>query len=114
MDSDKELQEQGYERKRRLTFPDGTLGDVSYSVTFFDDERGRMALGCKPKAATLRHKGELVYSFPTEIYEQALLHDTLGGPPDDFFSVVQLAWARQFRNWYDDVALYVSPFAGLI
>ena len=45
---------------------------------------------------------------------QAFLHDTLGGPPDDFFSVVQLAWARQFRNWYDDVALYVSPFAGLI
>ena len=114
MDSDKELQEQGYERKRRLTFPDGTLGDVSYSVTFFDGEQGRMALGCKPRAATLRHKGELIYSFPTEVYEQALLHDTLGGPADDFFSVTQLAWARQFRNWYDNVALYVSSFAGLI
>ena len=114
MDSDKELQEQGYERKRRLTFPDGTLGDVPYSVTFFDGEQGRMALGCKPRAATLRHKGELIYSFPTEVYEQALLHDTLGGPADDFFSVTQLAWARQFRNWYDNVALYVSSFAGLI
>ena len=114
MDSDKELQEQGYERKRRLTFPDGTLGDVSYSVTFFDGEQGRMALGCKPRAATLRHKGELVYSFPTEVYEQALLHDTLGGPADDFYSVTQLVWARQFRNWYNDVALYVSSFAGLL
>lgn len=114
MDTDKELQEQGYERKRRLTFPDGTLGDVPYSVTFFDGEQGRMALGCKPRAATLRHKGELVYSFPTEVYEQALLHDTLGGPADDFYSVTQLVWARQFRNWYDDVALYVSSFAGLI
>ena len=30
MDSDKELQEQGYERKRRLTFPDGTLGDIPF------------------------------------------------------------------------------------
>lgn len=114
MDSDKELQEQGYERKRRLAFPEGTLGDVPYSVTFFEGEQGRMALGCKPRAATLRHKGELVYSFPTEVYEQALLHDTLGGPADDFFSVTQLAWARQFRNWYDDVALYVSSFAGLL
>ncbi len=114
MDSDKELQEQEYKRKRRLAFPDGTLGDVPYSITFFDDEQGRMALGCKPRAATLRHKGELVYSFPTEVYEQALLHDTLGGPADDFYSVTQLVWARQFRNWYNDVALYVSSFAGLL
>ena len=29
LDSDKELQEQGYERKRRLAFPDGSVGDVS-------------------------------------------------------------------------------------
>ena len=29
LDSDKELQEQGYERKRRLSFPDGSVGDVS-------------------------------------------------------------------------------------
>lgn len=114
LDSDKELQEQGYVRKRRLPFPDGTVGDVSYSVTFFDDEQGRMALGCKPKAATLRHKGELIYKFPTEVYEQALLDNTLGGPTDDFFSVTQLARARQFRNWYDNVALYVSSFAGLM
>ena len=114
LDSDKELQEQGYERKRRLTFPDGTVGDVSYSVTFFDDEQGRMALGCKPKAATLRHKGELVYLFPSELYERALLDNTLGGPEDDFYTVTQLAWARQFQDWYDNVALYVSSFSGLV
>ena len=30
LDSDKELQEQGYERKRRLSFPDGSVGDVSH------------------------------------------------------------------------------------
>jgi len=113
-DSDKELQDQEYKRKRRLPFPDGSIGDVPYSVTFFDDEQGRMALGCKPRSATLRHKGELVYSFPTEVYERALLHNTLGGPSDDFFSVTQLVWARQFRNWYDNVALYVSSFAGLL
>ena len=114
LDSDKELQEQGYERKRRLAFPDGSVGDVSYSVTFFDGEQGQIALGCKPKAATLRHKGELIYTFPAELYEKALLQDTLGGPADDFYTVTQLAWARQFRNWYDKVALYVSSFAGLI
>ncbi len=114
LDSDKELQEQGYARKRRLDFQDGTVGDVSYAVTFFEDDRGRMALGCKPRAATLRHKGELIYSFPAEVYERALLHDTLGGPSDDFFSATQLVWARQFRDWFDRVALYVSSFAGLL
>lgn len=114
LDSDKELLDQGCVRKHRLAFQDGTIGDVSYAVTFFDDEKGRMALGCKPKAATLRHEGELIYVFPVEVYERALLHDTLGGPTDDFFTVTQLVWARQFRDWYDSVAPYVSSFAGLI
>ena len=114
LDSDKELLDQGYVRKRRLDFQDGTVGDVSYVVTFFEDEAGRMALGCKPRAATLRHEGELIYNLPSEIYEEALRHDTPGGPADDFFTVTRLVWARQFRSWYGNVEPYVSSFAGLI
>lgn len=113
LDSDKELQEKGFSRKRRLAFPEGHLGDVAYSVTFFENEDGTTALGCKPKAATLRHKGELIYTFPTERYEEALVADTLGGASDDYFTVGQLAAAKSFQVWSENVVPYISSFAGL-
>jgi hypothetical protein len=114
LDSDKELQEGGYARKRRIEFPEGLLGDVAYSVTFFDREDGVMALGCKPRSATLRHKGELLYEFPTSVYEQALVHDSFGGSPDDYFTVMQLTSAKEFEAWMSHIVPYVASFAGFI
>ncbi|MDR2528640.1 MAG: hypothetical protein LBD04_06450 [Synergistaceae bacterium] len=110
LDSDKELQDQGYARKRRIEFPSGLLGDVDYSVTFFDREDRVMALGCKPRAATSRHKGELLYLFPTSIYEQALTNDSLGGAPDDYFTVAQLTTAKTFDAWVNNILPYITSF----
>jgi hypothetical protein len=113
-DSNRELQDGGYTRKRRIEFPVGLLGDVEYSVTFFEREDGRMALGCKPRAATLRHKGDLIYSLPVSVYEQALIHDTLDGAPDDYFTVTQLTSAKGFERWAGNVNLYVPSLTGAV
>lgn len=113
-DSDRELQKEKYTRKRRMAFPSGAIGDVAYSVTFFEREDGMMALGCKPRAATLRHRGELVYTLPAFLYEQALVADTVGGAPDDFFTVMQLTAAKRFSIWLGTFVPYVASFTGLI
>ena len=113
LDSDKELQGEEYTRKRRIEFPAPLLGDVGYSVTFFEREDGSMALGAKPRATTARHQGELVYLLTTEIYEQALFHDSLGGASDDYFTVSQLVSAKNFEAWTSQILPYVAPFAGL-
>jgi hypothetical protein len=112
-DSDKELQDNHYTRKRRIEFPVGLLGDVEHSVTFFEREDGMMALGCKPRGATLRYKGERVYSFPSAVYAQALADDSFGGSADDYFTVAQLASAKAFEQWMSNVVPYISSFAGL-
>ena len=113
-DSDKELQGGGYARKRRIVFPVGLLGNVEYSVTFFEREGGAMALGCKPKGVTMRHKGELLFSFPSFLYEEALAHDSFGGSLDDYFTVVQIASAKGFEMWMNNVVPYIAPFSGLV
>ncbi|MDR2136728.1 MAG: hypothetical protein LBO68_00440 [Synergistaceae bacterium] len=113
-ESNQELLDNRYTRKRRIEFPAGLLGDVGYFVTFFDREDGLMALGCKPRAATPRHKGDLIYSFPVPLYEQALLNDVFGGEPDDYFTVVQLVSAKVFERWLGNVNLYISPFTGAL
>ena len=114
LDSTKELQNDGYERKRRIEFPAGLLGDMEYSVTFFEHEDGMMALGAKPNAATLPHKGELIYLFPATVYEQALSHDALGGAPDEYFTVAQLTSAKKFEMWSKNITPYITSFAGLV
>jgi len=113
-DSDEDLQNEKYARKRRIEIPVGLLGDVEYSLTFFDREDGMMALGCKPKAATQRHRGELVYTFPASVYEEALDHDARGGAPDDYFTLTQLTSAKIFSIWLDRIVPYITSFAGLM
>jgi hypothetical protein len=112
-DSDSELLDGGYTRKRRIQFSAGILGDVAYSVTFFEHTGGTSALGCRPLSATLRHKGELVYVFPTSLYEKALTDDSLGGTADDYFTVAQLTSAKRFETWMRNVVPYVGSLAGL-
>jgi hypothetical protein len=113
-DSDKELQDDRYTRKRRVEFPVGLLGDVEYSVTFFEREDEMMALGCKPRGATLRHKGDLIYVFPAPVYSDALIHDSFGGAPDDYFTVMQLTSAKEFERWMNNVVPYIASFAGIV
>jgi hypothetical protein len=113
-DSDKELLDGEFTRKRRIRFPIGLLGDVEYSVTFFEHADGTSALGCKPLSATPRHKGELIYTFPTSLYEKALLDDSMGGSPDDYFTVAQLTSAKRFQIWMQNVVPYIGSFAGLV
>jgi hypothetical protein len=114
MDSDTELLEGEYSRKRRIQFPAGILGDVEYSVTFFDHAGGGMALGCKPLSMTARHKGELIYTLPTAQYEKALADDSFGGAPDEYFSVALLTSAKRFETWMQNVVPYIGPFVGLV
>ena len=113
-DSDKELQEAGYTRKRRIEFQSGSIGDVAYSVTFFEREDNKMALGCKPRGATSRHKGELIYSLPASDYAQAVADDTLGGSGDDYFTATQLISAKMFESWSNSVVAYIGSFIGAV
>jgi len=113
LDSDKELQEAGYSRNRRVEFQGGAIGDVAYSVTFFERD-GALALGCKPRTTTSRHKGELIYSLPSATYAQALVNDTLGGASDDYFTIAQLVSAKAFEMWSNSVVTYVGSLVGAI
>ncbi|MBR1603871.1 MAG: hypothetical protein IJ667_10580 [Synergistaceae bacterium] len=115
LDSDKELQDNGYARVRRVDMQPGSIGDVPYRVTFFENEETKkIAFGCIPQAATARHTGELIYTIPQNIYQSALAHDTLGGPEDEFFSITQLVWTKQFKDWYESVTPYIKSFIGLM
>ncbi|MDR1648700.1 MAG: hypothetical protein LBR71_00440 [Synergistaceae bacterium] len=130
LDSDKELQDAGYVRKRRLNFPAGLLGRVDSAVTFFEREDGMMALGCKPRMknsfggggglyyASPPHKSqekqELIYTFPRDRYETALLRDAFTGAADDYFTVAQLVGAKVFEAWSGNIVPFVSYFAGFV
>ena len=113
-DSGKYLLDSGYERSRRFDFNTGTLGDVPYRVTFFENaEKGMTAFGCNPRMQTLRHKGDMMIVLPTETYKTALKNDSMGNT-DDFFTITRLVWAKQFKGWYLNLKSYVKNFAGLI
>ncbi|MBQ7221005.1 MAG: hypothetical protein IJS28_08505 [Synergistaceae bacterium] len=113
-DSTKFLQDEGYERSRRVDFNTGTLGDVPYRVTFHENPNtGMTAFGCAPRMQTARHKGDMLIVIPTETYKQALKNDTMGNP-DDFYTITRLLWAKQFKAWYENLKPYVKGFAGLV
>lgn len=112
-DSEKELNESGFSRSRRIDFNTGTLGDVPYRVTFFENpDEGMTAFGCNPRMQTARHTGHMVIMLPTDSYKQALKDDTFG-TEEDFFTITRLLWAKQFKTWYETIKVYVSKFAGL-
>jgi hypothetical protein len=129
-DSDKELQEAGYTRKRRVAFPAGLLGRAETSVTFFEREDGMMAFGCKPKVKTSpggggglyyalppqksQEKQELIYTIPKERYEAALLRDSFMGAADDYFTVGQLAGGKIFEAWSENIVPFISYLAGFV
>lgn len=114
IDSDKELQDSGYVRSRRVDFHTGSIGDVPYKVTFYENESENMiGLGCIPQLPTAKHSGHLLLKIPTEIYKRALQRDTMGGPDDDYYTITRLLWTRQFKDWYENVKPYVRTFAGL-
>ena len=114
-DSEKGLQEAGYERQRRIDFNTGTLGDVPYRTTFYENhDKGMTAFGCNPRMQTARHRGDMVILIPTEVYKSALKLNTMSENEDDFFTITRLLWARQFASWYVNLKPYVKGFAGLL
>lgn len=113
-DALKYLQEAGYERQRRIDFNTGTLGDVPYRTTFFENaDSGMTAFGCNPRMQTVRHRGDMLITLPTEIYKQALKMNTMSDNEDDFFTITRLLWAKEFASWYENLKPYVKGFAGL-
>ena len=113
-DALKYLQEAGYERQRRIDFNTGTLGDVPYRTTFFENaDNGMTAFGCNPRMQTARHRGDMLITIPTEIYKQALKMNTMSDNEDDFFTITRLLWAKEFSAWYENLKPYVKGFAGL-
>ena len=114
-DSEKDSQERGFTRSRRVDFSSGTLGDVPYRVTFFENETmGLTAFGCMPRMNTTKHIGDIMITIPTEIYKAALHNDTMGSTEDDFFTLTRLLWAKQFKEWYENIKPYVKSFVGLV
>ena len=114
-DSEKTLQEAGYERTRRIDFNTGTLGDVPYRTTFYENPaNGMTAFGCNPRMQTARHRGDMLISIPTEIYKAALKYNTMSENEDDFYTITRLLWAKQFSEWYENLKPYVKGFSGLL
>ncbi|MBQ7196035.1 MAG: hypothetical protein IJS40_01355 [Synergistaceae bacterium] len=112
--SEKALQEAGYERQRRVDFNTGTLGDVPYRTTFYENPESQMtAFGCNPRMQTAKHRGDMVITLPTEVYKYALKLNTMSDNEDDFFTITRLLWAKQFAAWYENLKPYVKGFAGL-
>jgi hypothetical protein len=130
LDSDKDLQDGGYTRKRRIDFPAGLLGRGSTVVTFFGREDGMTALGCKPRTKSSpgsgsglyyasppqksQEKQDLVYTFPESLYARALAQDAFGGSADDYFTVGQLTSAKIFEAWCNSLIPYISYFTGIM
>lgn len=109
VDSSKELQESGFTRTRRLDFNTGTLGDVPYRVTFYENESENMtAFGCNPRMQTSRHTGDMMITLPTETFKAAMNDDTLpGASANEFYTITRLLWGVQFREWFTSIAPYV-------
>lgn len=113
-DAVKFLQEAGYERQRRFDFNAGTLGDVPYRTTFFENPyEGMTGLACSPTMQTMQHKGDMLITVPTEIYNAAMELNTMSGSGDAFYTATRLVWAKQFSDWYENLKPYVKGFAGL-
>ena len=115
-DSEKELQEAGFTRNRRIDFNTGTLGDVPYRVTFYaNEEEGLTAFGCNPRMQTSKHRGDMVIMIPTVIFNEAMKNDTMGGTSgNEFYTLTRLLWAKEFEEWYGSIKPYVRKFAGLV
>ena len=115
-DSISEMQEAGFTRSRGIDFNTGTIGDVPYRVTFYENaEEGITAFGCNPRMQTARHTGDMVIMMPTATYKTALTNNTINGSnEDDFYTVTRLLWAKQFKEWYENIRPYVAKFAGLL
>ena len=63
---------------------------------------------------TARHTGDMVIMLPTATYKQALANNSMGNAEDDFYTICRLLWAKQFKEWYENLKPYVRKFAGLI
>ena len=115
-DSEKTLSDEGFNRTRRIDFNTGTLGDVPYRVTFYENEdAGITAFGCNPRMQTARHRGDMLIKIPSEKFKQAMSDDTMGGSStNEFFTITRLLWAKQFSQWHESIKPYVKGFAGLI
>ncbi|MBQ9389817.1 MAG: hypothetical protein IJU07_06550 [Synergistaceae bacterium] len=115
-DSEKELHGAGFNRNRRIDFNTGTLGDVPYRVTFYENpDTGMTAFGCNPRMQTARHTGDMVIMIPTEMFKAAMNDDIIGSSSvNEFYTITRLLWAKQFRAWYENIKPYVRKFAGLI
>ncbi|MBR6901108.1 MAG: hypothetical protein IKN30_03490 [Synergistaceae bacterium] len=114
-DSEKSLLEAGYERQRRIDFNTGTLGDVPYRTTFYENhDKGMTAFGCNPRMQTAKHRGDMVILIPTDVYKSALKLNTMSENEDDFFTITRLLWGKQFSAWYSNLKPYVKGFAGLL
>jgi hypothetical protein len=55
----------------------------------------------------------LIYTLPKETYETALEADTFHGTADDYFTVAQLAGAKIFEAWSNNLMPYIAYFAGI-
>ena len=110
LDAYEELSARGFGRKRRLEIPAGPLGNTDYTVTVYLDESGSMAVGCAPRQVTDRHRGEIVFFMPEEVYEKALRDDSFGGTEDDYFTLSTLLQAKLYEKWQERIDRFTEGF----
>jgi hypothetical protein len=107
------LQKQEYVRKRRMDVPAKVIGDVDYTVTFFEKEGLPNAFACSPRSVTARHEHDVVYHIPPDILAKIAKDDTMGGVADDLFSLFGIMRSAQFSNWLGRVSYLCSDFVSV-
>lgn len=109
-----ELQKREYVRKRRFSIPMGSIGDVEYTVTLFEKEGEPIAVSCAPQALTVRHEHDMIFHIPEAVLTKAGKDDAIRGSlPDELYSLSSLIKAKQFYDWSERIAYFISDFAGV-
>lgn len=104
------LKTKGFSRRQRLTLNVGDIGPVEYTVTLYYNEEGQMAVGCQPVQLTDRHKGDMIFTLPADVYETLLDNDSFGGSRDDYFSLASILSAKLFHMWRERVNRFAGVF----
>ncbi|MCF4114369.1 MULTISPECIES: hypothetical protein [Dethiosulfovibrio] len=108
-DSEGDLKERGYSRKRRFDIPQGQLGDISYVVTVYDNGEGHIAIGCKGNGRTSLHDGDMIFEMPDHVYGRSMASDACGSSPDETYSIVSLIRAWRTYVWCRRVKALSEP-----
>lgn len=99
LEGDEALKEEGYGRRERFEDSSGALGKLLYTVSRYVRDDGGGALVCHVKGPTFPPKEDVVLSFGSGVYEDALREDSCGSLEDGRFTMLNLFRITQMHQW---------------